>query len=122
MILSRFIFLYSVLVNFIISHTFLPETFPLNIVLRKIPKPFVSSLCFFYVVQSLPPRLLGKKKIISLSGLCCLPSQLFLLIFFLISFLCFVQISSDAAQPLASSPSLQAAAEKSKAEVYWFWV
>ncbi|RLW12308.1 hypothetical protein DV515_00000807, partial [Chloebia gouldiae] len=27
-------------------------------------------------------------------------------------------ISSDAAQPLASSPSLQAAAEKSKAEVY----
>lgn len=35
MILSRSMFLYSVLVNFIISHTFLPETFPLNIVLRK---------------------------------------------------------------------------------------
>jgi len=46
-----------------------------------------------------------------------------LLIFFVISFFCFVQISSsDAAQPLASSPSLQAAAEKSKAEVYWFGV
>lgn len=59
----------------------------------------------------------------SLSCLCSLPSQLFLLIFFLISFLCFVQISSsDAAQPLTSSPSLQAAAEKSKAEVYCFRV
>lgn len=46
-------------------------------------------------------------------------SHLFLLIFLLISFLYFVQISSsDTAQPLTSSP-LQAAAEKSKAEVYW---
>lgn len=62
MILSRFISLYSVLVNFIVSHTFLPEIFPLNIVLRKKPKPFVSSLCFFYVVQPLPPRLLKKKE------------------------------------------------------------
>lgn len=68
MILSRFIFLYSILVNFIISPLFLPDRFPLKIILiknkgEKKKKYFVSSFCFFYVVGFFSPasKIIEKK-------------------------------------------------------------
>lgn len=49
MILSRFIFLYSILVNFIISPLFLPDRFPLKIILIKNEGKKKEILCLLFL-------------------------------------------------------------------------
>lgn len=94
MILSRLIFLHSILVNFIISQSFLPDRFALKIVLIKKKggggddkkrKYFVSSL---FLLCCIPPhpKISGEKKKKILSQLMLLPPFLAVLAYFLSHF------------------------------------
>lgn len=69
MILFRFIFLYSILVNFIISHSFLPDRFPLKIILIKRKKKKTKTttkncLLFLFLLCCIPPppQIIEKKE------------------------------------------------------------
>lgn len=124
MILSRFICLCAVVENSLVGLSFLHDRFPLEFMQIKLKKlnantlssPFAFSvLCVF-----LPPFKNYWKRIkITAASAPLHPFPNFSCLFSFSFLSCFAQItSSDTAQPLASSPSLQAAAEKSKAEVY----